>query len=620
MTRLRLFRRIVLLAVLLPGAAQCIVLQDVRIRGVEGELLDNVRARVELARHPRDEPLTDAALAFLIRRAPRQVELALEPFGYYAPTVEVETRPLRGGLRATLRIRPGEPVRVMERQIALRGEGSADAELATLARRFQPRAGAVFSHPLYETSKADIERGLLERGYFRSRSEAARVEVEREARAARIDLAWRTGPRHHFGATRFEGSHLRDGLLDGLLPYREGQPYHQSELLALHRVLAELDYFGRIDIQPDLPEGRWRRDAAEAAQADAVVAAADAERRDRRPRDDDEDDDAEPPVVPIRVDLAPAKRTRYSAGLGYGTDSGGSVRVGMDRRWVNARGHKLSASGEFGQRRSLLGVQYRIPEFERLPGWWSAGVSVREEEIGGELSEIGMFTVSRSARLAGMAWLAEWNVQRESFERTELLRRVERSVTLVYPALRVERVETDDPLYPTRGHGLSAMLRAGARALGSDADFAQLSLAGRYVRSQGEHWRWLVRSELATTWSDDFERLPPSLRFYAGGDRSVRGYGYQELSPRDQLGLPEGARHLAVASVEVERRLVGPWGVAAFVDAGNAFDGGRFDPAVGVGLGLRWRSPVGPVRIDIGRGLDGPERSLRLHIGIGPEL
>ncbi len=609
---------IVVLA-LLPAAAQAIVLQDVRIEGVEGELLDNVRARVELARHPRAEPLTEAALAFMLRRVPRQVEQALEPFGYYAPTVDVETRTLRSGLRATLRIRPGTPVRVMQRQIALRGDGSQDAELAAIAARFRPKAGAVFSHPLYETSKADIERSLLERGYFRSRSEAARVEVERESHSARIDLAWRTGPRYRFGATRFEGSHIDTALLDGLLPYREGQPYSQAELLALHRALAELDYFARIDIQPDLPEGRWRRENAAAPGAGAVEGAEGAGRAGRRARDEDDDDD-EPPVVPIRVDLAPAKRTRYSAGLGYGTDTGGSVRLGMDRRWVNERGHKLSASGEFGQRRSLLGVQYRIPELVSLPGWWSAGLSLREEEIGGELSEIGMFTVSRSARWAGIRWLAEWNVQHEAFERTELLRRVEREVTLVYPSLRVDRVVTDDALYPSRGYSVSALLRAGAQAIGSDADFAQLSISGRFIRSQGEHWRWLLRGELAGTWSDDFDRLPPSLRFYAGGDRSVRGYGYQALSPRDALDLPQGARHLAVASVEVERRLHGPWGVAAFVDAGNAFDGGRFDPAVGVGLGLRWRSPVGPVRVDFGHGLDGAERSLRLHIGIGPEL
>lgn len=615
------WRLLLALLLLTPLPAAALTLQNVRIEGVQGAQLENVRARLEIARHPRDKALTEASLAFLLRRVPAQVADALEPFGYYDAQAEVDVQRRNGQVEVIVQVSRGSPVRVTESDIQLLGPGAEDPPLARLLGGFSPAKGAVFNHARYEASKADIQRGMLERGYFRSRSDVARVEVERASRSARIALRWNTGPRHVFGETRFEGSHLRPGLLEPLLPYQIGDPYSQASLLQLHRALVELDYFGRIDIQPQLGRGRGERGPRDADPSGAVAgghAATD------DPAQEDDADEVEspagPPDVPISVSLGPAKRTRYSAGVSFGTDSGASLRLGLDRRWVNERGHKLAAQAEVGQRRSQAGVQYRIPQLEHLPGWWAAALGVREEEIGGGTSQIGTATLSRTARWRGNQLSADLTVQRERFEEVEQLRLVGRNSTLVYPSLRLDRVDADDLLYPSRGYSLSASVRAGSEAIGSDVDFAQLSLASKWIRSQGERMRWIVRGEAATTWVDDFAALPPSLRYFAGGDRSVRGYGYQELSPRDALGEPRGGRHLAVASVELERRIGEQWAVAAFADAGDAFDGGAFKASVGVGMGLRWRSPVGPVRLDIGRGLDEPGRPLRLHIGIGPEL
>jgi translocation and assembly module TamA len=125
---------------------------------------------------------------------------------------------------------------------------------------------------------------------------------------------------------------------------------------------------------------------------------------------------------------------------------------------------------------------------------------------------------------------------------------------------------------------------------------------------------------LGALWTSDFERMPPQLRFFAGGDRSLRGYGYQELGPANALGQVGGGRYLAVGSFEYERHLVGDFGLAGFVDAGNAFNAGDADLAAGVGVGLRWRSPVGLVRVDLAVPVAGDGSGLRLHLLIGPEL
>ena len=133
-----------------------------------------------------------------------------------------------------------------------------------------------------------------------------------------------------------------------------------------------------------------------------------------------------------------------------------------------------------------------------------------------------------------------------------------------------------------------------------------------------------MRGEAGHTFTDELLALPPSLRYYAGGDRSVRGYGWREIGPRIRNSVGDtyalGAQNVVTASIEYERYFKGPWGAAVFVDSGSAFDGKSPDMHTGVGIGLRWRSPVGPVRIDIARGLKSPDSPFTLHLNIGADL
>jgi translocation and assembly module TamA len=135
----------------------------------------------------------------------------------------------------------------------------------------------------------------------------------------------------------------------------------------------------------------------------------------------------------------------------------------------------------------------------------------------------------------------------------------------------------------------------------------------------------IVRGELGHTFTDVLNQLPPSLRFYAGGDRSIRGYNWREVGPTvldddGDVAFARGAKNVLTASVEYERYFSGPWGAAVFVDTGDAFDRGSPDLHTGVGVGLRWKSPVGPIRIDIARGLDDPDSPFTLHLNIGTDL
>ena len=584
--------RLLLIAALLLSApaAWALELQAVEIRGLDDDQMrDNVSDALSLQRlNPnRRKTLSESRLSYLLRRTPREARAALEPFGYYEPDVRTEVR--RDGERITVQvdIAPGEPVRVRGRELSLTGPAEAERALVRRLERFRPRQGQPFHHGAYEDSKAAMDRALAELGYFDATQSVHRVTVSRADRSADIDLAWTSGERYRLGEAAFEGHPFRPGLLEKLVPWTPGEAYDQKQLLALQKSLSELDYFSAVDI------------SADPKQADP----------DRR--------------VPVKVALAPGKRSIYSAGVRYGTDTGLGLTFGLERRWVNDRGHKLRGLASLAQRRSDLTVQYRIPAFAWLDGWYTASASAREEEIDGINNQLFELVGSRSGRLGKWNLTAAMNFRRERFEDAQTGFDYAYS-TLVYPSLWAQWSEADDLLYPRRAVGLTLELRGGNTALGSDIDFLQMRAEGRWIRSFGSRNRLLLRAEAGTTISGQFPDFPPSLRFYAGGDRSVRGYGYKEIGQyiedADGRRYVFGGKHLAVASVEFERMFTREWGGAVFVDAGDAFDE-VFEAEVGVGVGLRWRSPVGPVRLDVAHGFgDAAQHSVRLHLNIGPDL
>lgn len=300
------------------------------------------------------------------------------------------------------------------------------------------------------------------------------------------------------------------------------------------------------------------------------------------------------------------------------------MQLGLERRWVNTRGHKLGAHLDWAQRRKSLGAEYRIPAFAWAEGWYAFGANRREEESDVLKTRITELVASRSGAWRGWNLNVAMHMRTEDFEIGHPQARRDGTATvgesrLVYPALSAQRVVADDPMYPSRGFSLRGEFKLGAEALASDVNFGQFLLDAKLIRSIGSNNRFLFRGQLGRTFTDQFDKLPPSLRFFAGGDRSIRGYGYQEIGPRED-GVVLGGKNLLVGSAEYERMFNSSWGAAVFVDAGNAFNEVNEGAYVGAGAGVRWRSPVGMVRLDLAHGFKDADNSIQLHINIGPDL
>lgn len=609
----------------LPAAA--ITVTRVDVSGLDDELMaENVRVSLAL-NDAIGKDLSARRLNYLLREAEAETREALEPFGYYSPTIVIQRSDRsvpegtddpstaanartatadadaggnadarqRGSrsLTVSIRIEPGKPVRVRGWNVGVEGDAGDERSVRAALDGFAPRQGEVLDHSLYEASKSKVSRTLAGHGYFDADFAAHRVEVTRADYAADIDLRWTSGARYALGEATFTQTPktiIRDELLQKLVGWTPGEAYDDAELERLRRSLVALDYFGLVEILPQ-PEN------------------------------------AKDKVVPVQVNLTPAPRSIYTAGVNYGTRSGAGFSLGVERRYLNTRGHKALAQIDYANKRKTVTVQYRVPAFAWLDGWYTASLQAADEQTDSLDTRRLEFVASRSGQFNDhLNLVASMHVLRERWSYFTLNRPSldYQYASFYFPSLRAEYIDVDNRLTPRRGAGGTLTLRGGKGGTDGDAAFAQLHASAQWFHGFDADSRLIVRGEAGHTFTDELLALPPSLRYYAGGDRSVRGYGWREIGPRIRNSVGDtyalGAQNVVTASIEYERYFKGPWGAAVFVDSGSAFDGKSPDMHTGVGIGLRWRSPVGPVRIDIARGLKSPDSPFTLHLNIGADL
>lgn len=560
--------------------------------GVEDPLKAAAIAGVELSQYATRE-VSDAQVRRLYERAPGQVKSALEPYGYYDASVTGGLQQVGKDWQVTLRVQPGEPVKVTAVDVQLNQEAAQLAPLRNAKRAIERLKGKPLDHGAYDAARDALSAQLTANGFLDARLLTHRVEVTRANHSAAIKLAWQAGPRYRYGQVHFDGSQFDDGFLDRYVPFKSGDYFSQSQLLELQQALNGADYFAVVNVQPDV-------------------------------------DAAKNGVVDVTVQLAPAKRTIYTGGPFIGTDTGFGVRGGMERRWVNRRGHKWKNELVVAQKLKTLSTLYSIP----LPGdnqrSYNAGANFRDantatsqsrtlELVGNETRQWHGWTRTLGVHaLSGTFTVGKRGNEPDNAPGIE-----HGHSTLVFGEAALTRKQTDSPDFTRRGWLLSVAARSTAGSLLSDASFSELTADAKWIRAFGTRGRnrLILRGSAGITWTNDFAALPPQLRFFAGGDRSVRGYAYQSIGPRNSADRVIGGHHLLVASTEVEHYFTRNWGMAAFVDTGNAFSGTDYRPKIGAGLGLRWRSPVGMIRVDLGTPIhDDRAHGIQLHLVIGPDL
>lgn len=547
--------------------------------GLDPALETNVRAFSKLELTACDTPRWRVERLF--RLADQDIRPALQALGYYQPTISKSLEWDEDCWNASFDIDPGEPVRLRDVDIRLSGDAASDKVFLDRLDTRRPQPGDVLHHGDYTSYRNSLIRAATRAGYFDAEFLAAAVVVDRASNLADLTLEFESGDQYRFGEITFTEGILDTGLLSRYTDIEPGAPYSARAISDLHSSLQGSGYFSSVLIRTDAL-------------------------------------DVEAKTAPVDVTLTPAKPRVYSVGLGYTTDNGAHGRFDFVNRRVNTRGHQVESRLYVSEVRTDIYASYRWPRRDPRSEWYGVVGGYRHEDTDTSRQDIYTVGLLRSQQ-RGNAWLETWHLDYE-YEDYKVADQVSTS-NLLMPGINWGKVVGRQLSRSTNGYRLNLDIRGASDSLLSDTSFVQVQAQANWIRSLDERWRLLLRTRLGATAKDKLTELPASVRFFTGGDRSVRGYGFETLGPVNEDGEVVGGSHLATFGIETDYLIRDQWSIAAFVDTGTAFNS---DPgpdfSTGLGIGVRWYSPVGPIRLDFAHPLDDPDTNLRIHVSLGPDL
>ncbi len=556
---------------------------SVVMSGVELVLRDNIEKLLDIWQFHEEDIPSVSRMRFMHRQAPDQIASALKAFGYYRSTVEASLNDLGSKWQAVYRIKPGDRVPVKNASIKIIGPGADEPDFRNLMAFAAEniRREQLLDQQSYDALKSNIRTAAATMGYFDSEFTDQEILIDVEDYGADVTLHFTTGERYKIGE----------------ITVTQDRPWLSDEIIARYIDLQGNDFYdaGAIQkIQSDFSNTPYYRNVQVRASAD----------------------DAVEKVIPVDVDLTHRNPKQYVYGVGFGTDTGARLRFGVTRRRVNSEGHHYEAQAILSEIGYGLGYSYIIPTRDPRTDSYGFNFNIEEED-----------TTERHFRNIGVGgfysfrdenWLKTYSLDYEVEENVA----EDQISTLFFPTaewLWTSPVELVERLNVERGSSFEIMLRGASNSVLSDTSFIQAKLTAKTIFSYSNGNRFIARGSVGSTAVSDFALLPLSKRFYTGGDNTVRGYDFNVIAPEEDNELV-GGRHLVEASIEYEVPFRPSYSWAVFMDAGDAFD----DEVVlrnSIGAGIRWRSPIGPIRFDAARGLDEPNNGVyEFHINIGPDL
>jgi translocation and assembly module TamA len=565
---------------------------DIQIPDVPETVRNNILPQLSLS-DQRCDAQVDTPL--MRKRTLKETDQALQALGYYQTEIQLNFSKHEKCWIAEIKFSLPPPVILRQVKVDIVGDAQQLPAFIAVSTHLQP--GERLNHRDYENLKRDLQEAALQYGYFDAQFEQAELQVDLDHYSARILLRFNPGVRYAFGQATLPENRLDDDFLQRFWSFKPGDAYDQNTLETLNQDLFNTGYFQSVSVLPE-------RSRATAEHQ-----------------------------VPIDIRLTPKPQHAYDLGAGAATDTGARVSVGYQNRYLTPQGWKLSEQMTLSEVTSDIQSKLIIPLSEPARRQWEiyGGFQSKNTDTSQE-DKLSIGTAHVTQMLTGWQRSVFVDLLRESYQVGEQ----GDQVFLVMPGISWSKTRADDWVYPRNGWRLQTRLRAADRSLGSDTDFAQAWVSAKHINGFGPLFgvgpllglsraRFLLRAETGLTEYADFDELPASIRFFAGGDSSVRGYDYQSLGPTDDNGDVSGGPQLLVGSAEVDYRVWRKWAVAAFIDAGNAFylddtpSFGDINFARGVGVGLRWLSPLGPIRFDVAKALD-VNQSVRFHLSMGPDL
>lgn len=539
----------------------------IEVRGVTGDELSNVVARLEAVEEVYSSNMSEAEIQDFLVHAPQHIQNALQPFGYFKAKVSVKLE----HQTAIFKIDLGPAITISHVDVKLTGPGKDNPELQKYIQHLPIAAGQVLKTKQYENIKDELFQIANNQGYLKASLEKKEIRINLKKYTAAIIIYFNTGPRYYFGHVLFGPSPYAPSFLQRFVSIKEHEPYSSQKLLKLQQDMRDSRYFKQVDAEPDY-------------------------------------NNIQDNTVPVNVGVIAPKSQRYDVGLGYGTFTGTRLTLGTEFRRITDTGQSLNAQLKLSSVLSSLTAKYLIPGKNPLTDQYAVGANIQyfAPKNGTSFSQSlsGSFTKTKEdwKNIYSINYLNEhYKVTGSPNHRSQVF----------YPAYTLSYLKADNIISPQYAKMLNFTLQGGSTNLFSKTSFVQSEIKGKYLFSPTANSHVIFRGDLGYTVVEDLNQLPLSMRYFAGGIGSVRGYPYTSLGP---------GKYLEVASAELQHRIYGDWFAAAFYDVGNAsntFNGQFFH---GVGGGIIYQSFIGPIKLYAGRGRTQSGPHWDIEFSMGPDF
>ena len=530
-------------------------------------------------------PSKDRIIAFH-ELASKEIKTCLETLGYYHPKIEAKLIRTNTGYLAHYDILSGPPVIVNSLTLKIMGQGGEDPKLNDIITHSPILIGTTLRHNQYETYKHALMSTALQLGYLDAVYETNEIRLDTQKNLADIYLILDTGKQFSFGEISYKAPPFPTEYLDRYIPFCKGSPYSTEQLTAYQKALTDSDLFSKVRIDPELNETKGFE-------------------------------------VPLKVRLKRKPRNKYLGSVGFGTNTGLRGQVGWEHSRTHYPGHRIITNAKASKRINQLNAQYIIPGRRPSTDRLAFGTQITQE-----LPSDHKYSLRQET---GVTQLQKWGHLEQILGlhfRSEVYKQLptspKQSAHFIMPSIGYTWSSIRKKTLLQNGTRASCNLRGALKPIFSTSNFIQADAHLKTIIPIGSLTRIIARTELGATATSNVNDIPLSLRFFTGGDHSVRGYGFQSLGPTEVDGngnvITVGGRFLFVGSLEVEQKIYKNIAGAIFVDTGNAFNKWGTSLATGAGFGARYETPLGPLRVDIAWPLRKGSHKPRVHINFGMDL
>ncbi len=560
----------------------------VTLEGITDEAeLKNVQARLSLMQLDATAETPRRHVRSLYIKGEEEIKEALQPFGYYQTEVDSDISRMGDDWVVVYRVQLGEPVKITQVNNALTGPGKNFPSFTQAYHELGLAPGQAFNQIAYDKYKRHLLNLADQYGYFDASFTTQQILIDPKTNTAEVSLTFDTGKPYYFGAIHFESEYFDPNFLKRFLIFKPGEAYDENQIAQLQANLLNSGFFAAGTVLADI----------------------------ENPEED---------TVPIDIEVTPRKRFTYTAGAGYGTDTGARADLGFQWRRITDTGHSLRLDLNPAQYIQSYSLGYRIPAAQPATDYYEVYSAYIMEQPEGRVLD------STTTQLA-----AVWSVGQplNSVQRVISLTYQEDNYidqegntnsSLVLPRVSWEWIDAKNRYNTEKGYRARVDLRGTTNQLGSTTEFLQGEINAKAIYPLTETTRFITRGQFGATLDATLEAIPPSLRFYAGGDNSVRGFMYEGLGVNvineDGKRQNIGGSFVVVGSIELEQVVWRDLSLVGFFDTGNAMISLTEPLAQGLGMGFRYKTPIGPVRVDFATPVSKSTDAVRLHLTLGPDL